>query len=57
MRIYIVYDTYDNEIYVTRGIAKKVARVLGVTANNVRKNALRGSLIKRRYRVVIDKDG
>ena len=57
MRIYLVYDTHDNDIFVMRGTAKRVARTLEVTPKKVRDYARQGNLLKRRYKVVIDEDG
>lgn len=56
MRVYLVYDTKDNELFVMRGTAKTVARKLEVHPDKVRDYARIGSLIKRRYRVIRERD-
>ena len=57
MRIYLIYDMFDNELFIMRGTARAIAKTLNVDAKKVRDYARTGSLIKRRYRVVIDEDG
>ena len=56
MKIYLAYDTYDNELFVTRGTANAVAKVLDVHPYKVRDYARIGSLINRRYRVILERD-
>lgn len=56
MKIYLIYDTLDSELFVTRGTANAVAKVLNVHPYKIRDYARIGSLINRRYRVILERD-
>ena len=56
MHMYLVYDMKECELFVMRGNAKQIARVLDVSPKTVLNDAKTGSLIDNRYKVVKDYD-
>lgn len=56
MKIYLIYDTKDNELFVMRGTAKSLGRRLDVEPRKIREYSHSGYLVKRRYRVILEEE-
>ena len=54
MRIYQVYDTKENELFIMRGTANQIARQLAVAPRIIREYCITGSLVKRRYKIYLE---
>lgn len=54
MRIYLVYDTKDNDLFIMRGTANYIGRQLEVNPNVIRHNCILGRLVKKRYKIYLE---
>ena len=54
MRIYQVYDTKDNDLFIMRGTAKYIGRQLKVTPDVIRHYCILGRLVNKRYKIYLE---